>query len=89
MTYEPLHHKYRPQTFAELVGQEAIAQTLTSAILQERIAPAYLFTAPEAQVKPLVPEFSPNPSTVFLRLPPPPHPVANATFAKKLPEVRH
>ena len=28
MTYEPLHHKYRPQTFAELVGQEAIAQTL-------------------------------------------------------------
>lgn len=44
MTYEPLHHKYRPQTFGELVGQEAIAATLTHAIQQQRIAPAYLFT---------------------------------------------
>lgn len=44
MTYEPLHHKYRPQTFADLVGQEAIATTLTNAIRTERIAPAYLFT---------------------------------------------
>ena len=51
MTYEPLHRKYRPQTFAELVGQEAIAQTLTSAILQERIAPAYLFTGPRGTGK--------------------------------------
>ncbi len=44
MTYIPLHHKYRPQTFAELVGQEAIAQTLSNALEQQRIAPAYLFT---------------------------------------------
>ncbi|NJR57622.1 MAG: DNA polymerase III subunit gamma/tau [Cyanobacteria bacterium CRU_2_1] len=44
MPYEPLHHKYRPQTFAELVGQEAIAATLTNALRQQRIAPAYLFT---------------------------------------------
>ncbi len=44
MTYQPLHHKYRPQTFAELVGQEAIATTLTNALRQQRIAPAYLFT---------------------------------------------
>jgi DNA polymerase-3 subunit gamma/tau len=51
VTYEPLHHKYRPQTFAELVGQEAIAQTLTSAILQKRIAPAYLFTGPRGTGK--------------------------------------
>jgi len=51
VTYEPLHHKYRPQTFAELVGQEAIAQTLTSAILQQRIAPAYLFTGPRGTGK--------------------------------------
>lgn len=43
-TYQPLHHKYRPQTFADLVGQEAIAATLTHAIQQQRIAPAYLFT---------------------------------------------
>jgi DNA polymerase III subunit gamma/tau len=44
MSYVPLHHKYRPQTFAQLVGQEAIAQTLTNALDQQRIAPAYLFT---------------------------------------------
>lgn len=44
MTYEPLHHKYRPQTFSELVGQEAIAATLTNALRQQKIAPAYLFT---------------------------------------------
>lgn len=44
MAYEPLHHKYRPQTFAALVGQEAIAATLTNAIRQRKIAPAYLFT---------------------------------------------
>ena len=44
MAYEPLHHKYRPQTFGDLVGQEAIANTLVNAIEQEKIAPAYLFT---------------------------------------------
>ncbi|MGL5804820.1 MAG: DNA polymerase III subunit gamma/tau, partial [Xenococcaceae cyanobacterium] len=44
MSYVPLHHKYRPQTFAELVGQEAIATTLTNAIVNNKIAPAYLFT---------------------------------------------
>ncbi len=51
MTYEPLHHKYRPQTFADLVGQEAIATTLTNALLTERIAPAYLFTGPRGTGK--------------------------------------
>ncbi|OCQ98478.1 DNA polymerase III, subunit gamma and tau [Oscillatoriales cyanobacterium USR001] len=51
MTYEPLHHKYRPQTFADLVGQEAIAQTLSNAIRQDRIAPAYLFTGPRGTGK--------------------------------------
>jgi DNA polymerase-3 subunit gamma/tau len=51
VTYEPLHHKYRPQTFADLVGQEAIAQTLSNAIRQDRIAPAYLFTGPRGTGK--------------------------------------
>lgn len=51
MTYEPLHHKYRPQTFAHLVGQEAIAQTLTNAIRSEKIVPAYLFTGPRGTGK--------------------------------------
>lgn len=51
MTYEPLHHKYRPQTFADLVGQDAIATTLTHAIELQRIAPAYLFTGPRGTGK--------------------------------------
>ena len=51
MTYEPLHHKYRPQTFGDLVGQSAIAQTLINAIKQEKIAPAYLFTGPRGTGK--------------------------------------
>ncbi|ERN42463.1 DNA polymerase III, subunit gamma and tau [Rubidibacter lacunae KORDI 51-2] len=51
MTYEPLHHKYRPQTFADLVGQDAIATTLANAIATERIAPAYLFAGPRGTGK--------------------------------------
>jgi DNA polymerase-3 subunit gamma/tau len=51
VTYQPLHHKYRPQTFADLVGQEAITATLINAIRSERIAPAYLFTGPRGTGK--------------------------------------
>ncbi|MBD2435254.1 DNA polymerase III subunit gamma/tau [Nostoc sp. FACHB-110] len=51
MPYEPLHHKYRPKCFAELVGQEAIATTLTNAIRTAKIAPAYLFTGPRGTGK--------------------------------------
>ena len=51
MSYEPLHHKYRPKSFAGLVGQEAIATTLTNAIQTSRIAPAYLFTGPRGTGK--------------------------------------
>lgn len=51
MAYEPLHHKYRPQTFAQLVGQDAIATTLANALRQRRIAPAYLFCGPRGTGK--------------------------------------
>lgn len=51
MSYEPLHHKYRPQTFKDLVGQDAIASTLINAINTSRIAPAYLFTGPRGTGK--------------------------------------
>ena len=51
MTYEPLHHKYRPQTFAQLAGQDAIAQTLSNALTSGRIAPAYLFCGPRGTGK--------------------------------------
>ncbi|MFM2304626.1 MAG: hypothetical protein RLZZ135_2038 [Cyanobacteriota bacterium] len=51
MAHIPLHHKYRPQTFADLVGQEAIATTLSNALQLQKIAPAYLFTGPRGTGK--------------------------------------
>lgn len=49
--YQPLHHKYRPQTFDQLVGQNAVAITLTNAINSKSIAPAYLFIGPRGTGK--------------------------------------
>src|SRR5215470_14459738 len=41
-----LARKWRPRAFEDLVGQEAVAKTLTHAIEAGRIAPAYLLTGP-------------------------------------------
>ena len=49
--YQPLHQKYRPQRFDELVGQEAIAATLNQALITQKIAPAYLFRGPRGTGK--------------------------------------
>jgi len=49
--YQPLHHKYRPQRFDQLVGQDAIAATLGHALRSDRIAPAYLFSGPRGTGK--------------------------------------
>ena len=38
--------KYRPQTFTDVVGQQAITQTLQNAIDLEKIAKAMLFCGP-------------------------------------------
>ncbi len=51
MAYEPLHHKYRPQRFADVVGQTAVVRTLANAIRLGRIAPAYLFCGPRGTGK--------------------------------------
>ena len=51
VAYQPLHHKYRPQRFDQLVGQEAIAATLGNALRSGRIAPAYLFSGPRGTGK--------------------------------------
>lgn len=51
MAYEPLHHRYRPQRFDQLVGQTPIVRTLSNAIRLKRIAPAYLFTGPRGTGK--------------------------------------
>ncbi len=46
MSYVVLALKWRPQTFDEVAGQEAIGQTLKNAIDSGRTAHAYLFTGP-------------------------------------------
>src|SRR5690606_29016352 len=42
--YRVLARKYRPQSFADLVGQEALVRTLTNAFRTGRIAQAYMLT---------------------------------------------
>src|SRR6188508_808699 len=42
--YRVLARKYRPQTFAELIGQEPMVRTLANAIARERLAHAFLMT---------------------------------------------
>jgi DNA polymerase-3 subunit gamma/tau len=44
MSYTVLARKYRPQTFADLVGQEHVSRTLGNAIESGRVAHAFLFT---------------------------------------------
>jgi DNA polymerase-3 subunit gamma/tau len=42
--YTVLARRYRPQQFADLVGQEAVARALVNALESNRVAHAYLFT---------------------------------------------
>jgi DNA polymerase-3 subunit gamma/tau len=42
--YRVLARKYRPQNFADLIGQEAMVRTLTNAVATGRIAQAYMLT---------------------------------------------
>jgi DNA polymerase-3 subunit gamma/tau len=46
-----LYRKYRPQTFAEVVGQEAVVRTLSNAIEGGKIRQAYLFAGPRGTGK--------------------------------------
>ncbi|HYE58754.1 MAG TPA: DNA polymerase III subunit gamma/tau, partial [Rhodothermales bacterium] len=46
MRYLVSARKYRPQRFAELVGQEHVAETLRNALRLDRLAHAYLFSGP-------------------------------------------
>ena len=51
MAYQALYRKYRPSNFDEVVGQTHIIQTLKNAIVQNRIAHAYLFCGPRGTGK--------------------------------------
>jgi DNA polymerase-3 subunit gamma/tau len=51
MSYQVIARKYRPQRFADVVGQEHVTQTLANAVAQKRIAHAYLFCGPRGTGK--------------------------------------
>ena len=46
MSYQVLARKWRPQTFADVVGQEHVLTALANGLSLGRIHHAYLFPAP-------------------------------------------
>lgn len=50
-TYIPLYRKYRPQVFADVVGQEHVVNALSNAIKLDKIAHAFLFCGPRGTGK--------------------------------------
>jgi DNA polymerase-3 subunit gamma/tau len=44
MAYQVIARKWRPQTFAEVIGQEHVTRTLANAIRSGRVAHAYIFS---------------------------------------------
>ena len=50
-TYQVIARKWRPQTFADVVGQDHVVRTLRNAITRGRIAHAYLFVGPRGTGK--------------------------------------
>ncbi len=49
--YEALYRRWRPQTFAEIIGQEHVSRTLANAVDSGRVAHAYLFCGPRGTGK--------------------------------------
>ncbi len=51
MASQVFYRKWRPQTLAEVVGQEHVTKTLLNALANERISHAYLFCGPRGTGK--------------------------------------
>ena len=51
IAHQALYRRWRAQTFSEIVGQEAVVQTLRNAVLTSRVAHAILFTGPRGTGK--------------------------------------
>src|SRR5438067_1384221 len=51
MAFQSLYRKHRPQTFGELVGQEAVSTALRNAVREGRVGHAYLFSGPRGTGK--------------------------------------
>ncbi|MGG3965565.1 DNA polymerase III subunit gamma/tau [Heyndrickxia faecalis] len=51
MAYQALYRTWRPQQFADVVGQEHVTKTLQHALLQQKTTHAYLFSGPRGTGK--------------------------------------
>lgn len=51
VSYQALYRVWRPQTFADVIGQDAITQTLKNALITGQTSHAYLFTGPRGTGK--------------------------------------
>lgn len=51
MTYQALYRVWRPQTFGDVIGQDAITTTLRNAVSTKQVSHAYLFTGPRGTGK--------------------------------------
>jgi DNA polymerase-3 subunit gamma/tau len=51
MASQALYRRWRPQTFAEVIGQEHVTRTLQNALADDRVSHAYLFTGPRGTGK--------------------------------------
>ncbi|WP_461219302.1 DNA polymerase III subunit gamma/tau [Lapidilactobacillus salsurivasis] len=51
MAYQALYRVWRPQTFAQVIGQKIVTQTLRNAIITDQISHAYLFAGPRGTGK--------------------------------------
>ena len=51
MAYQSLYRRYRPGSFADVVGQTSVVRTLSNAITEDRLHHAYLFTGPRGTGK--------------------------------------
>ena len=67
MGYTALYRKFRPDSFADVKGQEHIVKTLRNQIKAERIGHAYLFCGTRGTGKTTVAKFLPRQSTVSIR----------------------
>ncbi len=51
MSYQALYRVWRPQKFADMVGQEVVTRTLKNALITKQTSHAYLFTGPRGTGK--------------------------------------
>ena len=51
LVYQAFYRVYRPQSFAEMSGQQHVKQTLQNALLHNKTTHAYLFSGPRGTGK--------------------------------------